>query len=101
MKTIQELKNEFNAITLIRVFEIKVMDTRTNEEDYILFDISIDGDELRAEHIGLTKKEEENEKIAFKSLPLDDCFTLDEHLQELQSECIEAICNSDFYIRID
>lgn len=96
MKT---LINEFNAITLDKVFEIEVFDTRIEENDYILFDISIDekNNTLIAQHIGLTKKQEQSKFIAFQSIELDDCFSIDEILQELHSECIEAICNSDFY----
>jgi ATP-dependent DNA helicase RecQ len=30
-----------------------------------------------------------------------DCFTIDEHLQELHSTCIEGIMNSEFYDLID
>ena len=95
----ENLINEFNAITLMKVFEIEVLDNRTNDIDYILFDISIDqkNNTLRAQHVGLTHKEEQSKFIAFKSIELDDCFSLDENLQELLEECTTAIMDSDFY----
>jgi hypothetical protein len=97
MKTIQTLKTEFEAITLMRLFEVEVIDQRTKETDYIIFDIAIKGDTLQAQHEALNKEEEESPKIAFKSVDLDDCFSLVEHLQNLYSECVEAICNGEFY----
>lgn len=97
MKTIKDLKTEFQNTDKIPMFEIPVIDNRTNEEDYIIFDISIHKDTLRAEHVGLTEEEENSDFVAFKDVDLDDCFSLDYHLQELYSICTEAICNSDFY----
>lgn len=93
----ENLKQEFEEITLLRIFEIEVIDRRTNEADYIIFDISINGDNLQAQHVGLNKEEEQSDKIAFKSIELDDCFSLDENLFDLLEECNEAINNSEFY----
>ena len=97
MQTIKELKSEFDAITKERVFEIEVIDKRSNEPDYILFDIAIEKNTLFAQHISLTAREERSKKIAFKKVVLDDCFSLDENLQELFEVCNEAIINGDFY----
>ena len=96
----EALKTEFNAIELIKIFEIEVID-KNKEKDYVIFDISIHNDTLRAEHIALTNEEEQSDKIAFKAVQLDDSFTLDELLQELHEECTNAILNSDFYTLAD
>ena len=95
--TINTLKEEFNQITLMRLFEIPVINKETNEEDYIIFDIELHKNTLVAQHVALTKKEEKSKKIAYKKVVLDSCFSLDEHLQELYDICIDAILYSDFY----
>jgi hypothetical protein len=103
MKAIKKLQKQFTKDLInsgkITCFEIAVIDKRTNEEDYIIFDIEIpvSKGKLRASHVGLTEQEEQSEKIAFKSVDVNECFSLDEHLQELHGECAEAVCNSDFY----
>ena len=95
--TTTELIKEFNDIQLMRIFEIEVLNKATQAMDWRVFNISINENKLIAQHVGLTKEEEESKKIAFKGIPLDDCFSLDENLQELHAECIEAIVYSDFY----
>ena len=95
--TIEEMKNQLLNSGL-NIFEIQVTD-QSKEEDYITFDISVDVEREKfvAQHIGLTKEEEASELIACKEIDFDDCFSLDEHLQELHTKCTEAIITSDFY----
>lgn len=93
----RDLKKEFDEITLMKCFEIEVFDKRIKENDYVLFDITIDGNQLKASHIGLTTEEEQSKFIAFKTIDLDDCFSLDLQLQALYEKCSEAIINSDFF----
>lgn len=97
MNTIQTIKADFEAITLMKLFEIPVIDKRTNENEYILFDISIDKNTMYAQHESLTKKQLKSKKIAFVSIPLDKYFTLDQHLQDLHEACLMAISDSDFF----
>ena len=101
--TIENLIEEFNNVTKMKVFEIEVFDKRTNEKDYVLFDISINEEKntFEAQHVGLTIEEENSNKIAFKSIDFNDCYSLDEHLQELYSKCQDAIINSDFFQFVD
>ena len=93
-KTIRE---QFETMDKIPMFEIPVTDIRTQDDEYIIFDISMQDGEFIAEHVPLNKKEELSDKIAFCSVDIDAFFSLDENLQELYSECIESILNSDFY----
>ena len=97
------LIDQFNSITKMKVFEIEVKDVRTNEDEYILFNIEIDAEKniLKASHIALTIDEEKSKFIAVKSIDLDETFSMDEHLQELYSACIDAIISSDFYKLVD
>lgn len=97
MNTIKQIKQEFNDITRLRMFEIEVLNKETNETEYIIFDINIVKNSLVAQHESLTKKEERSKKIAFKKIAIDKYFSLDENLQSLYDECIDGILNSDFY----
>jgi hypothetical protein len=94
MKTIEQ---QFNEITLMRLFEIKVIDKRTNEEEYIIFNINIENNSFIATHESLTKEQSESNKIAFVKFDIDEDFSLDSHLQELYNVCIDAILESEFF----
>jgi hypothetical protein len=94
---LKAFKHEFDNMNLEKIFEIEVIDKRTNKEDYLIFDIELIEDKLIATHEATTHEEEKSNKISFVEIHLDEFFTLDEHLQELYTECINKIINSDFY----
>jgi hypothetical protein len=97
MKTINDLKTEWNEVNKLKIFEIEVINLKTKETDYLIFQIELIKNSLYAWHEPLTHKEEKSKKIAYKKVVLDKCFSLDVHLQDLYSECVDAICSSDFY----
>jgi len=90
---------DWNAVTLIKVFEIPVIDKRTGENEYILFDIELDIETRRfvATHEALTEEESDSDKIAFCSIDIDPDYSLDRNLEELLTECNTAILESDFF----
>lgn len=96
MKTI---KQQFNEMNLLPIFEIEVIDKRTGENDYIIFDITIDEDknEFRAEHTPLTEEQNNSKYISFVSSEIDEDFSLDQNLAELSEACYYAILESEFY----
>jgi hypothetical protein len=94
---LKAFKEEFDNINLEKMYEIEVIDNRTNKEDYLIFDIELIEDKLIATHQPTTHEEEKSNKIATVEINLDKFFSLDEHLQELYDECINKIINSDFY----
>jgi hypothetical protein len=94
MKT---LKEQFDSITLLKIFEIEVTRKDTGETDYVVFDISIDDIKLIAQHEATTQDELDSNKIAFCSIELDEEFSLDMNLQVLYSECVQKIIDSDFF----
>jgi len=96
-KKLIQFTEQFNNITLLKMFEEKVIKKETNEEDYIIFDIEVRGSFLVADHVALTKKEEKSKFIATKRVKIDTDFSMDENLNELYSECIQGIIDSDFY----
>lgn len=97
----QTIKDQFHTNIelngLIPIFEIGVIDRRTNSKDYVVFDISVQDNNFVAQRIGLNKAENENDKIATTSIEIDEDFSVDENLQELYSACIQDIMDSDFY----
>ena len=95
--TIEDLKHEFHNIELIKCFEIEVANKKDSGEEWLVFNISIQENNLVAQHVALTQDECISDKIAFKSIELDECFSLTEHLQELHEECTTAIMYSDFF----
>jgi len=96
-KKLIQFKNDFDAIDKMRIFEIEVINRATQEQDFIIFDIEVEGTKLIAQHVALTKKQENSKKIAFVSVRIDPDFSMDQNLEELYSACIDAILGSDFY----
>lgn len=93
-KTITE---QFESMNKLPLFEIQVVDKRTQTDEYIIFNISIQEGKFIAQHIALNQEQEDSNKIAFCSVSASNWLTLDENLEELFCECIEAINNSSFY----
>lgn len=96
-KKLIQFENDFNAITLDRIFEEEVIDKRTGEVDYIIFNIFIKGKSLVAQHIGMSAMQDKSKKIAYVSVKIDTDFSIDENLQALSEECINAIFESEYY----
>lgn len=97
MVTIATLKNDFNSIDKLRMFEIEVINIESKEKDYIVFHIELIKNTLFAFHVPLTKKQQKSKKIAFQKIVLDSCFSIDELINDLYQNCIEAIINSEFF----
>jgi hypothetical protein len=99
MKTI--LQKQFDAMVenngIFPLFEIAVIDKRTNEKEYIIFDIFITQRSLVAQHEATTTKEAKSKKIAFCKVTADKDFSIDRNLEELYSACIDKITASDFF----
>jgi hypothetical protein len=99
-KASETLKNELRNLCdrgIFPLFEIAVIDKRTNEEDWITFDIEITGDHVKATHVALSEEEERSEKIAFKAIEIQEGWNLDAHLSDLFDECQTAIIDSEFF----
>jgi hypothetical protein len=95
------IQTQFEELDRIKVFEIAVIDKRTNENDHILFDISIcdeDGElSFVSQHVGLTQEQEDSDKIAFVSTEIDEDLSLDWNLHEHYADCAQAIIDSEFF----
>ena len=94
MNTFQQ---QLNESPLMPIFEIEVIDKAGNA-DYIICEVSVRGDQLIAQRDAVSKKEENSAYIANSSIDIDsDCFSLDEHLQDLSVEVYNDILFGDLY----
>jgi len=94
MNTFQQ---QLNDSPVMPIFEIEVIDKAGNA-DYIICEISVRGDQLIAQREAVSKKEENSAYIANSSIDIDsDCFSLDEHLQDLSVEVYNDILFGDLY----
>lgn len=96
-----EFKQEWDNITLLKCFEVPVLDNRTNEATFIVFDIQIVGRSFVAQFEALTEKQNKSKKIACIKRVIDLDFSLDNNLQELHEDCTTAIIDSDFFTLAD
>lgn len=97
MEYSEVLREELQNCGRINVFEVEVLNKKTQEKDYVVFDIEIIGNEFRAYHIPLTKKEVKSQKIAFEYVEVFEDWSLDGHLHDLYDACTTAIIDSEFY----
>ena len=95
--TAQDFLNQWNEVTLLKLFEIPVTDKRTNESDYIIFDIEIEDNKFIAQHVALNQKESDSKFVATIAIDLDYDFSIDRNLEELYDACITEIIDSEFY----
>lgn len=95
--TIKELKEQFNNITLFKLFEFSVIDNRTGENTYILFNIELIKNTLIATHEALTDKQAKSKKISFVKVVLYKQLSIDSNLECLFESCQDAIINSEYY----
>jgi len=94
---IKQMQAELANCGKLPLFEIKVYNKRTGYKNYIIFDVSFQGNSLVAQRTALNKKEANSKKIATTKIVVDSDFSLDENLQELYSACITDIIDSEFY----
>ena len=94
MHTFQQ---QLNDSPFIPVLEIEVTDL-DGQTDYIHCEVSVRGNQLIAQRDAVSKKEENSRYIAKSAIDIDsDCFSLDEHLQDLYSEISNDILFGDLY----
>ena len=74
MTNLQTFKNEFKNLDKMKIFEIQVIDKRTNETDHIIFEIEIYKNSFQVQFEPLTKKQEKSKKIAHFKQKIDVFF---------------------------
>ena len=90
-------QEQLNSSPLMPIFEIEVID-KAGQSDYIICEVSVRGGQLIAQREAVSKKEENSAYIANSSIDIDsDCFSLDEHLQDLSVEVYNDILFGDLY----
>jgi len=91
------MEKQLQDSNLLPIFEIEVMDKRTNEKDYVLIDVFFRGNSLVGQRVGFTVKEERSKKIANTTILVDTDFDLDKNLQALYDAVISDIIDSEFF----
>jgi len=91
-----ELNDQLANCGKLPMFEIEVTDT-DGSQDFILCDISINGDQMTASREAVSTSELESDKIASNSVNIDDCFSLDDHLQALHDAVMCSILEGDLF----
>lgn len=92
---IKLMGTELQNSGLIPMFEIEVIDKRTNETDYIVCSVFFRGNSLVAQRDALTDKEERSKKIANDRIEVDTDLSLAENLQALHEQVINSILESE------
>jgi hypothetical protein len=95
--TKKQFIQEWEQITLTKIFEFEVLNKKTQETDYVTFEIFIEGNRFKAWHESTTKKEAKSKKIAYVQIKIDFDFSIDRNLQELYEECTCKIIDSEFF----
>jgi hypothetical protein len=85
--TKQELITAWENVSLIKIFEMPVMNKETGEKDWIVWDIFND-------ETGLIATPSDSD-LSTETVEWDEYFSLDAHLEFIHENCCMAICESD------
>jgi len=92
----KKLQDELNACGKEALFEIEVTDAN-GEQDFIVCEVYFKDDSIIAEREAVNNKEWESRYVACDKLIVDECFSLDEHLQELHAMVIDSINEGELF----
>lgn len=90
------LEKELNECGRASVFEIEVFDQH-GDTSWIHCDVFFEGNSLVAHRDAVSTQEARGNKIAANRLVVDDCLSLDEHLQSLHEDITETIGRGDLF----
>ena len=91
------IQQTWDEISLLKLFEIEVLNKNTGKNEYIIFDIELIKNKLIAFHEPTTKKEAKSRNIATVQIKIDHDFSIDENLQRLFEGCQTKIIESEFF----
>jgi hypothetical protein len=91
------IQQAWSEISLLKLFEIAVLNKNTGENEYVIFDIELIKNKFIASHEPTTKKEAKSKKIATVQIKIDHDFSIDENLQRLFDGCQTKIQDSQFF----
>lgn len=96
--TIAELKEEFENMNRMPMFEVRVNLVGGGCPSYISVTMEIDGDDLIGYHPDLDSKNPDSHKTVVE---FDEVFSLDEHLQQMYEQFTETLINGDVFVLLD
>ena len=99
MKTIVK---QFQELNLLPLFEIKVIDNRTNKIEYLIFNINTNDINKEEPYFIMTyppttQEEKESKYIPNTILNIDNDISLDAHLEQLLEDAYNIIIDSEWY----
>ena len=92
----KQLANELDNCGKMSMFEISVVNG-DGEQDWIACNISFEGDSIVAYRDSVSKREQRSRYIDSNRVVVDNCLSLDEHLQALHEEVLDSINNGDLW----
>ena len=92
----KKLQDELNNSQLTPMFEIEVQDEH-GQIEYITCNIYFKGNSIVAERDAVSLAEERSRYIPATRLIVEDCFCLDENLQDLHEAVLQDIEAGEFY----
>jgi len=95
--TKQNFIQEWEQITLTKIFEIEVINRQTDDVEYLTFNIFLEGNKFKACHEATTKKELRSKKIAYVQIKIDFDYSIGGNLSELYCKCTNKILESEFF----
>ncbi len=84
--SLEEIKEQFDAITKMKIFEIQIAHTETKEKDHVIFSLEYDDTHLKATS--------NNDEIEDRSIEWDLDFDINAHIEYLLEECTNSIMKS-------
>ena len=84
--TSKEMIQEFNDMTLIKIFEMPVRNVATGDDDFIVWSIGVNCNYIGAEA---------SENLKDENVRWDTAFNLSSHLETLLEQCWYSIDESD------
>ena len=79
----KQLQSELDNCGKTPLFEIEVIDVKTGKKEYIGCDIFFQGNLMVCHRDGISTTEQNSKFIATTKVAVDNCLSLDEHLETL------------------
>lgn len=92
-----KLKAELETCGLMPIIETEVINLKTGEKDWINCEVFFRGNSLIAQREAVSTKERKSKFIANNRVLVDDCFSLDEHLQQISEEITNSLIEGDLF----
>ena len=95
-KYTKQLAEELSSCGKIPSFEIKVVNDN-GDSSWISCDIFFRGNSIRVHRDPVSRREQQSSFIASNRLTVDNCLSLDEHMQKLYCAVLDSVISGNLY----